>query len=114
MKLMVEYPVKPRSISLLAKIRQSLMADEDGSLSMKVADCGKYVASDLIADTIASILRTEQQCYKALEALDFEREENRMYNALLGKRFAEELTDAQRKELSELAEKWDKEETEED
>lgn len=111
---MIEYPVKCRAISLLAKIRQSLMSDENGSLSLKIADCGKYVASDLIADTISAILRTEQQCYKALDALDMEREENAAYFKLLGDRVPDDLTYAQKEELSDLVQKWDKVERETD
>lgn len=103
---MIEYPVKLRAISLLAKIRQTLM-DDEGALSLKVADCGKYVASDLIADTIASILRTEQQCYKALDALDMERKKNIAYWALLGNRMLDDLTDEQKADIAVLVAKWD-------
>lgn len=105
---MIDYPVKPRAISMLTRIRQVLMED-DGSLAMKIADCGKYVAGDLLADTIAAIQRTEQQCCKALEDFRTERDCNEMYQALLGDYFPDTLTDAQKADIASLVAKWDKE-----
>lgn len=103
---MIEYPVKPKAISILTKIRQTIM-DDDGNLALKIADCGKYVAGDMIADTIAAINRTEQQCCKALEALEMEREENGLYLSLLGGRMFDELTDVQKAEIAALVAEWD-------
>lgn len=57
---MIDYPVKPRAISMLVKIRQALMED-DGNLALKLTDLGKYGAGDLLADTIAAIQRTDRQ-----------------------------------------------------
>lgn len=103
---MIDYPVKPRAISMLVKIRQTLMQD-DGNLALKVADCGKYVAGDLLADAIAAIQRTEQQCCKAVEDLRMEREVNEMYQALLGDYFPDTMTDAQKADIAALVAKWD-------
>lgn len=108
---MIEYPVKPKAISILTRIRQVIMED-DGNLALKIADCGKYVVGDMIADTIAAINRTEQQCCKALESLEMEREENTRYNILLGSRHPDDLTSDQKEELTELVAKWDAEEDE--
>lgn len=103
---MIEYPVKPKAISILTRIRQVIM-ENDGSLALKIADCRKYVVGDMIADTIAAINRTEQQCCKALEALEKEREQNDLYSELLGGRAPDELTDAQKAELAALLAKLD-------
>lgn len=104
-KNVIEYPVKPAAISLLDQIRKSFM-DDDGEISLKVAGCGRYFAGDMIADTISAILRTEQQCYKTISALEANLQENCAYKALLGGRYVEEPTYEQRKELSELVAKW--------
>lgn len=105
---MVEYSVKPRAISMLTKIRQVLMAD-DGSLALKIADCGKYIAGDMLADTIAVIQRTEQQCCKLTEQLLQEREINEMYQSLLGDYYPDTMTDAQKAEVAALVAKWNEE-----
>lgn len=109
-KNMMEYPVKPMAISMLAQIRKSLM-DGDEELSLRVAGCGRYLAGDVIADTIYAILRTEQQCYKTMDARDANLIKVCEYKTLLGGRYAEELTDEQRKELSELVTEWGKKES---
>lgn len=103
---MVEHPVKPRAISMLAKIRQVLMED-DGSLALMIADCGKYVAGDMLADTIAAIQRTEQQCCKLADQLHEEREVSEMYQSLLGDYYPDTMTDAQKEEITALVAKWD-------
>lgn len=103
---MIDYPVKPRAISMLAKIRQVLMED-DGNLALKIADCGKYVAGDLLADTIAAIQRTEQQCCKAVEDLRMESEINKMYQDLLGDYYPDTLTAAQKADIAAIVAKWD-------
>lgn len=111
---MIDYPVKPRAISKPVKIRQALMADDDGSLPLKLTDLGKYGAGDLLADTIAAIQRTEQQCCKLAASLLIERECSEMYQALLGNYTPNTMTDAQKAELAALVARWDKEGDESD
>lgn len=103
---MIDYPVRPRAISMLVNIRQALM-DDDGTLAMKIANCGKYVAADLLADTIAAIQRTEQQCSKAVEDLRMECEIKQMYQELLGDYYPDILTDEQKADIAALVAKWD-------
>lgn len=109
---MIEYPVKPKAISMLVKIRQALMVD-DGNLSLKLTGLGKYGAGDLLADTIAAIQHTEQQCYKAMDQLQQECEINKMYQTLLGDYYPDTMTDAQKADIAALVAKWDKESEEE-
>lgn len=108
---MLEYPVNPKAISMLVKMRQFFMGD-DGTAANKVAGSGKYMVSDLLADTIAAINHTEQQCIKALEELEMECSKNREYCALLEGHHPDELTGAQKDEIATLVSKWDDDEDE--
>lgn len=104
----IDHPVKPRAISMLTKIRHALMED-DGTLSLLIAENGKIAAGDMLADTIAAIQRTEQQCYKAMIDLRKECEINEMYQCLLGDYYPDTMTDAQKADIVALVAKWDEE-----
>ena len=96
--------IPPRAISLLVTIKQNLMDDDD--LSLKVAECGKYVAAKYIDDLIANALELERRFHEIEEQYLYTKKENAEYAELLCGYSADILTDDEKEEVHALVRTW--------
>ena len=104
--------IPPRAISLLVTIKQNLMADND--LSIKVAECGKYVAARYIDDLIANALALERVFIDFEDRYLYEKEENEEYAELLCGYVPDMMDDEVKEKIRAIVKEWEKEEVESD
>ena len=89
--------IPPRAISLLVTIKQNLMDDDD--LSLKVAECGKYVAAKYIDDLIANALELERRFHGIEDRYLDTKEENEKFTEILCGFTPDILTDKEKQEI---------------
>lgn len=104
--------IPPRAISLLVTIKQNLMADND--LSLKVAECGKYVAAKYIDDLIANALELERRLWNIEDQFLYTIRENDEYAKLFCGYSADTLTDDVKEKIRAIVKEWEKEKAESD
>ena len=104
--------IPPRAISLLVTIKQNLMADND--LSIKTAECGKYVAAKYIDDLIANALALERLFHDIEDRHLYEKDENEEFAELLCGYVPCMMDDEVKEKIRAIVQKWEKDEAESD